>query len=70
MTWEEWEKAYPVNVVTWEPKHYIEKANNRRDAEALKDAYEVQNECGGLVVVQYKDDFYVILNDEYHYRAV
>ena len=64
MTWDEWEKEFPVEEVLIEPEHFWEKFSKRVEAEKFKDNEECNEDYSASIkVVKCNDLFYIVATD-------
>lgn len=57
---EEYERQYPIREIEALPVIFDGPFRNRWDAETCQENIEIANEIGGLEVVKFNEQFYVI----------
>ena len=63
-TWEEYFKEYPARQIEAEPVSPLYRCKDRVDAERYYENFQEAHDIGGIEVVRFGDEFFVVYKDE------
>lgn len=64
MTWEEWEREFPVEEIFIKPVHFIDSSESRITAEKIAENEEMYEDCRTTYkVVKFENTYFVVSND-------